>query len=160
MNPINKFVLTNHIYRSKLKWLLVAKPELKLELSKKNRWSSIWAGTTKEKRPQKRYFFFKSISNNWYSHSSCLRFKNHRNLLDEADTSFTNILRVSAFRGSLSSNVKTTQDILARIHTCRSYQLKLTEGFYHRSKTKNSHKSKNNFFYLCWILFNSFYSCR
>lgn len=44
--------------------------------------------------------------------------KNHRNLLDEAETSFTNKLAVSASRGS--SKVKTTQEILAGIQNKNS----------------------------------------
>lgn len=41
--------------------------------------------------------------------------KNHKNLLDEAETSFTNKLAVSASRGG--SKVKTTQEILAGIQS-------------------------------------------
>lgn len=41
--------------------------------------------------------------------------KNHKNLLDEAETSFSNKLAVSASRGG--SKVKTTQEILAGIQS-------------------------------------------
>ncbi|CAG9770373.1 unnamed protein product [Ceutorhynchus assimilis] len=44
--------------------------------------------------------------------------KNHKNLIDEAETSFTNKLAVSASRGS--SKVKTTQEILAGIQSKHS----------------------------------------
>ncbi|ERL95441.1 hypothetical protein D910_12704 [Dendroctonus ponderosae] len=50
--------------------------------------------------------------------------KNHKNLLDEAETSFTNKLAVSASRGV--SKVKTTQEILAGIQNKNTATLSLS----------------------------------
>ncbi|KAF7283174.1 uncharacterized protein LOC143193827 isoform X2 [Rhynchophorus ferrugineus] len=84
--------------------------------------------------------------------------KNHKNLLDEAETSFTNKLAVSASRGS--SKVKTTQELLASIQNKNSVlnstlkpredleekAAKLTErvSIIDQKLNANAHRNKNS----------------